>query len=257
MASTEDFYSVPVFLFKCIGSSIPPFGKQNPRKIKQKFLDIIHILMFCYLILFIGYILAYIFNAIEIKNYEMALISGSSICGAISCVLKRLAMSLKIKEMRQIKDELESIFPKTKAKLVWLKVKVYKQSVQKFCFYYTLITIGSCTCWCLKPVLIGLLKYVLYKRPYERDLIFYGYYFYDTRSNICIYIFSYFMEMVSGYFATILTFGIDMFICSIIIQCCMHFDFISRKLEEYNPRNAISNDNNILQLLILHRRCLQ
>lgn len=257
MLSSEDFYSMPVFLFKCIGSNIPPFGKQNPNKLKQIFLDIVHILLFVYMMLYICYILAYILKSIESEKYLFALIGGSSFCGTISCVLKKLAMSLKLPEMRKIKKALKSIFPKTQKDQILYKAKKYQQKVHKFCFYYSLVTMGSCTCWCLRPVFIGLLKFVLYKSSYERDLIFYAYYFYDTRSNIFIYIFTYIMEIITGYFSSILTFGIDMFICSVIKQLCMYLDFISKSLEEYNPKHFVTDQRSFLKLLNLHRRCLQ
>lgn len=74
--TSDDFFTVPVFLYKCIGSTIEPFGKklQNPNL--QKVIDILHLAMYTYFIYFSISIGACIYYEYKVQNYIDALTAG-------------------------------------------------------------------------------------------------------------------------------------------------------------------------------------
>lgn len=157
--------------------------------------------------------------------------------------------------MTELKRHLDSMFP-TVENQKFYRVEHYRKAVYKLFLCCCLFPIGSTTSWCIIPIIFRIFKCVTDKSPSERIMPFYAYYFYDTESNIFVYGLTYFMEACCGYFSGVIYFGVDMIICATVIQICMHFDYISRRLEEYEALGNSSDTEFLLPLLNLHKKCL-
>lgn len=253
MFSSEDFFLVPIFFYNCIGSSVQPFGRPNSIKKAKK---VFYIFMLNYSTLYCLYTAAYVYYAFGEGNFVDGLTACSSFVVGFMSVAKNLNFSYEIRAMTQIKKELEALFPSEEDQKRY-KVKDYQSRNHRVFYYYGLSSMISCTSWVLTPIAIGIFNYILTGVPYERNLPFYAHYFYDTKSNILVYTTTYFLEIISGFVVSILYFGTDMIMCCIVMQLCMHFDYISTTLEDYKPTGVSRSDQEfLLPMIDLHKRCL-
>lgn len=254
MFSSDDFFLVPVFFYNRIGSSVQPFGKPNSIP-KSK--EVFFFFMLNYSALFCVYTAAYVYYAFGEGNFVDGLTACSSFVVGFMGLTKNLNFWSEIGAMTKIKKELESLFPSEEDQKHY-KVKSYQSRNHRIFYYYGVSSMMSCTSWVLTPIATGIFNYILNGGPYQRNLAFYSHYFYDAKSNTLVYIITYFFEIGCGYFISILYFGVDMIMCSITMQLCMHFDYISRCLEDFKPSGVNRCDDEfITPLLDLHRRCLK
>lgn len=75
---SDDLSTVPVFLYKCIGS-IVELGKRNSKSNLQKFMDFLNFAVNCYFIYFSFSIGDCIYYENKIQNYVDALSTGRSV----------------------------------------------------------------------------------------------------------------------------------------------------------------------------------
>lgn len=113
--------------------------------------------------------------------------------------------------------------------------------------------------WNVMPMINSIKDYFIYGGRFRRDLCYFIWYPWDYENgSFWMYLLSYSIDVIAGVFAGVTFTNIDLILCAVITQICMHFDHISRSMEEYVPTGNLQDDYGfIIPVIKLHRKCLR
>lgn len=182
---------------------------------------------------------------------------------AFFATIKFVFCAWNLANFKRVHAHLRELFPKTASECRLYKVNEYfwPKWIQSILYFYW----GAVTFIVISPFWEGIILYVIdvlhmgfsdakynYIKLYE---ILYGF---DHRHPVA-YIVTYAIELMHAQFASVFNITADIWLLCYSLQTCMHFDYVARSLEQYEPdeRNALKDINFLAELIKKHQILLE
>lgn len=260
MKAFEDFFSVPIWIYRRLGNSAEPFGPPFNRAWKQVWCKrIYYTFLSCYFVIMVSTGFTIMDMMATDGSILDILTAGSCFLFCVNGVLKESFFYYRLKDMYSLADELKAIFPSTKQIQEKMMVSEYCRKTYNLFMSYVLFSNGCGLLWGVLPAFNSTKDYFIHGGKFRRDLCYYISYPWDyEKGSFWLYLLSYYFDLVGGVFATVTFTNIDLIMCAVINQICMNLDYISRSMEEYVPTGNLQEDYDfIFPFIKLHSKCLK
>ncbi|XP_065357382.1 odorant receptor 85f [Calliphora vicina] len=254
----QDFCHLPIFLLSSIGYDFK--NKTRPiwlvilGKCYFLFANMSHLYVF-------RYIAKATFNMIISTDFELSLllrlISGFNY--AVFSTVKFMAFHWYRKELINIYETLEEIFPKThKEKLLY---RVRDHFWPKWILFIVYFYVGAVAFIATSPLMEGIVLYLANVSKVGWRLAEFGYfklyeieYGFDHHSTFS-YLITYSMELMHAHYMVMCNLCADIWLLCFALQLCMHFDYVARSLENYEPNEQefVKDQEFIAELVKRHQ----
>ncbi|KNC33831.1 putative odorant receptor 49a [Lucilia cuprina] len=256
----QDFCNLPNKILSSIGCDLLNKPHSIWLSVLKKCYSIIAFLSHAYICI---YITKTMFNMIVSDDFELGLllrlISGFNY--ALFSILKAITFFWNIKEFMEIYQVLREIFPETRKEKLMLRVRDYFWP--KWILFTVYFYIGAVTFIASSPLLEGVILYIVsvfrvgwsraefgYFKLYE---IQYGF----DHHSVFAYIITYGMELMHAHFMVTFIICSDIWVLCFTLQLCMHFDYIARELQNYEPNEkAYVKDQEFIADLVKRHQIL-
>ncbi|XP_061386090.1 odorant receptor 49a-like [Musca vetustissima] len=238
----EDFVNLPCLLQKTLG-----FDFQGlPRCWLTKFLMKLYFLMALLSCLYATYFVANIaLTEILSRSEDLPLILRliDDIFHNLFGIVKSLVFFYNLKSNRKLFERLKAIFPTSLADRMaydvnayfwpkWITNTVYMQCCAIAVIVFSPLAVA------LVEYFVVLLKNGLLDAEFGYHILYGNQKYIVDHHNALGYIFIYSILVMGTHYAVIFNISPDIWLVAYAIQLCMHFDYISRNLEEYEPQEG-------------------
>ncbi|XP_017487849.1 PREDICTED: odorant receptor 67c-like [Rhagoletis zephyria] len=255
-----EFIHIPIVFYKTIGEDL--YEHRSSNRVRRLLLK---------LLLHIGFVNFNLLVMGEIIFFVKALRSSATILeatGVAPCIgfsfvanFKQIAMTVHRVTLRQHFDQMEEIFPKTVKQQNAYKLPQRERVMRRVMSVFTLLCLAYTTTFSIYPALKASVQYWLLDAPvFERSFGFAIWYPYKTTEKNWVYWLTYLGQVHGAYLAGVAFLSADLVLVASVTQLCMHFDFISRCLEEFGgaSQSDVQKDLEYLKTLIVkHAKCLK
>ncbi|XP_054729467.1 odorant receptor 67c [Anastrepha obliqua] len=256
----KDFIRIPVIFYQTIGEDL--YEHRSSNRIRRWLLK---------LLLYVGFFNFNLFVAGEIIFFIKALSSYATVLeatGVAPCIgfslvadFKQIALAAHRETLRQHLDQMEEMFPKGIELQAAYKLPQRERVMRRIMGIFALLCFAYTSTFSLYPALKASVQYWLLGAPeYERGFGFAIWYPYNPTENNWVYWLTYMGQAHGSYLAGVAFLSADLVLVASVTQLCMHFDFISRCLEEFGGATKMNaqKDLEYLQALVVkHAKCLE
>ncbi|XP_037932396.1 odorant receptor 67c-like [Teleopsis dalmanni] len=257
LRSYHEFIDLPIIFYKTIGEEIYAHRSTN------KQLSLLYVIYF-----YVGFInfnllsLAegvYFVNGLKDPATQMVAF-GVAPCIGFSFMVdfKQGALAVHKKILRKLLDELEAIFPSTTAKQEEYKLHYHERLMRRIMIVFSMLCLAYTSTFSFYPLFKSVVRYIL-GMGFERKLGFYTWYPFNTTEDLTIFWLTYLTQIHGAYLAGAAFLSLDLLLIASVTQLCMHFDNISKCLEEFVGAGKSDNEHiKFLQEIVQrHAKCLE
>lgn len=257
----SEFIYIPIKVYQTIGEDI--YEHRSPGRVRRLLLKSL---------LYIGFFNFNLHVLGEIVYFVKALNSFATILeatGVAPCIgfsfvadFKQIALTIHRGTLRKHLDQMEELFPKTAMQQVEYKLREHERAMRRVMYIFTLLCLAYTTTFSLYPALKASVQYWLLGAPvFERNFGFAVWYPYNATEKTWVYWLTYMGQVHGAYLAGVAFLSADLILVASVTQLCMHFDNISRCLEEFSgasQKTSAQEDLQYLQALVVkHAKCLE
>lgn len=255
----EDMMRVPVQFYRSIGEDIYAHRSKNP---------LISLLLKIYL--YAGFInfnllvigeLVFFYNSIQdFETIRLAIAVAPCIGFSLVADFKQFAMVYHKQTLIRLLDELEDMHPKTLEKQKEYKMSMFEQTMKRVINIFTFLCLAYTTTFSFYPAIKATVKFhLLGYETFDRNFGFLIWFPFDATSSNVVYWIMYWDIAHGAYLAGIAFLCADLLLVVVITQICMHFEYISMRLEEHpcHPGAVEENKEFLIYMIRYHDKCLR
>ncbi|XP_049310752.1 odorant receptor 67c [Bactrocera dorsalis] len=257
----SEFIRIPIRFYQTIGEDL--YEHRSPHRIRRLLLKSL---------LYLGFLNFNILVVGEIIYFVKALNSFATVLeatGVAPCIgfsfvadFKQIALTVHRRTLREHLDQMEDSFPKTAIQQVEYKLPQRERVMRRVMAIFALLCLAYTSTFSLYPALKAAVQYWLLGAPvFERNFGFAIWYPYNATEKTWVYWLTYMGQVHGAYLAGVAFLSADLVLVASVTQLCMHFDYISRCLEEFAGRSEKSSAQEDLQylqaLVVKHAKCLE
>lgn len=254
----ESFFKIPLFFYGTIGRRPVPFprSKSENTYLSSKIRRVYAISFFA-----IFYIMGtneglFGIDKIVKKQYKE---SFGAISGFLFCMpacIKEFIIFKNQKKFDYIVMQMFKLFPeKTNPNYQFYNVAGARKHLQITQTYFGAQCLSFCNTWMFGPLVINFIGFI-FKGHFEKQLPYYFLYPFDPLKDNLIFIGCYIFEVIIGYYSGMILLGADMLLGSVITCFSFQLDYISRRIENYEPNGTEKDDIFMSEITKLHTICL-
>lgn len=253
-----DMMRAPVRLYKTIGEDIYAHRSTNP--LNSLLLKIYLYAGFINFNLLVCGELVFFYKSMQdYETVRLAIAVAPCIGFSLVADFKQFTMVLHKQTLTQLLDELEQMHPKTLQQQRDYKMHDYERTMKRVIGIFTFLCLAYTTTFSLYPAVKASIKYnLLGYDTFDRNFGFLIWFPYDATSRNWIYWITYWDIAHGAYLAGIAFLCADLLLVVVITQLCMHFNYISLRLEAH-PCRADSDRENcrfLASMIKYHDKCL-
>ncbi|XP_004521076.1 odorant receptor 67c-like [Ceratitis capitata] len=255
-----EFIRIPIRFYQTIGEDL--YEHRSPHRIRRLILKAL---------LYIGFLNFNVLVLGEIIYFVKALNSFATVLeatGVAPCIgfsfvadFKQIALTVHRQTLREHLDQMEELFPKTVRQQAQYKLPQRERVMRRVMGVFTLLCLAYTTTFSVYPALKATVQYWLLGAPtFERNFGFAIWYPYNATGKTWVYWLTYMGQVHGAYLAGVAFLSADLILVASVTQLCMHFDYISRCLEDFAgaSKKCAEEDIKYLQALVVrHAKCLE
>ncbi|KAH8262462.1 hypothetical protein KR026_007118, partial [Drosophila bipectinata] len=255
----EDMMRVPVQFYRSIGEDIYAHRSKNP--LRSLLLKIYLYAGFINFNLLVIGELVFFYNSIQdFETIRLAIAVAPCIGFSLVADFKQFAMVYHKQTLIQLLDELEDMHPKTLAKQKEYKMSRFEQTMKRVINIFTFLCLAYTTTFSFYPAIKATVKFqFLGYETFDRNFGFLIWFPFDATSSNVVYWIMYWDIAHGAYLAGIAFLCADLLLVVVITQICMHFEYISMRLEEHpcHPGAVKENKEFLISMIRYHDKCLR
>lgn len=253
-----DMMRAPVRLYKTIGEDIYAHRSRNP--LKSLLLKIYLYAGFINFNLLVCGELVFFYKSMQdYETVRLAIAVAPCIGFSLVADFKQITMVLHKQTLTQLLDELEEMHPKTLEQQRAYKMIDYERTMKRVIGIFTFLCLAYTTTFSLYPAVKASIKFnFLGYDTFDRNFGFLIWFPYDATSKNWVYWITYWDIAHGAYLAGIAFLCADLLLVVVITQLCMHFNYISLRLEAH-PCHGDSDKENcrfLATMIKYHDKCL-
>ncbi|EDW80068.1 uncharacterized protein Dwil_GK24073 [Drosophila willistoni] len=257
----EDMMRMPVLFYRSIGEDIYAHRSRNP--LKSLFLRIYLYAGFInFNLLVIGELVFFYKSLQDFETIRLAIAVAPCIGFSLVADFKQAAMVMHRKLLIELLNELEDMHPKTLEKQRDYKMDQFERTMKRVINIFTFLCLAYTTTFSFYPAIKAAVKYnFLGYEIFDRNFGFLIWFPFDATRNNLIYWITYWDIAHGAYLAGIAFLCADLLLVVVITQLCMHFNYISMRLESHPcKRDGKEADKEniefLIQMIRYHTKCL-
>ncbi|XP_036327273.1 odorant receptor 67c-like [Rhagoletis pomonella] len=244
-----DFVKIPLFLLSLNGEKLFKWTPDEPPSRKQKIL----LRNCCMIILFnvIAMILFFFFGHLESALDYTALTIYWGF--ALNSFMKGGTLWVGRHKLEFVIKGLMARHPKTPEQRHAFRLVPYYQKIIAYNKYLTIWHLGTTSLFNLHPIVSSTVEYIWRKdkeQGFNYRFPFMMWYYYDEKKPI-FYLFSYLMQCCGSYCVSFLFLGADLLLITLVHVVNMHFEYLGRYIEEFQP-SGTDEDIEVLEPLVTY-----
>ncbi|KAH8380342.1 hypothetical protein KR009_010105 [Drosophila setifemur] len=255
----EDMMWVPVQFYRSIGEDIYAHRSKNPlRSLLLKIYLFAGFINFNLLV--IGELVFFYKSLQDFETIRLAIAVAPCIGFSLVSDFKQIAMVYRKQTLIRLLDDLEDMHPKTLAKQKEYKLPDFERTMKRVINIFTFLCLAYTTTFSFYPAIKASVKFnFLGYDTFDRNFGFLIWFPFDATSNNLIYWIVYWDIAHGAYLAGIAFLCADLLLVVMITQICMHFNYISIRLEEHpcTPGADQENKEFIIYIIRYHDKCLK
>ncbi|EDV51296.1 odorant receptor 67c [Drosophila erecta] len=250
---------VPVQFYRSIGEDIYAHRSTNPLK-SLLFKIYLYAGFINFNLLMIGELVFFYKSIQDFDTIRMAIAVAPCIGFSLVADFKHAAMIRGKKTLILLLDDLEIMHPKTLAKQKEYKLADFEKTMKRVINIFTFLCLAYTTTFSFYPAIKATVKFnFLGYDTFDRNFGFLIWFPFDATKNNLIYWITYWDIAHGAYLAGIAFLCADLLLVVVITQICMHFKYISMRLEDH-PCNSNEDKENIeflIGIIRYHDKCLK
>ncbi|KAH8266209.1 hypothetical protein KR038_009304, partial [Drosophila bunnanda] len=254
----EGMMRVPVQFYRSIGEDIYAHRSKNP--LKSLLLRIYLYAGFInFNLLVIGELVFFFKSLQDFETIRLAIAVAPCIGFSLMSDFKQFAMAYRKQLLIQLLDELEDMHPKSIQKQKEYQMPDFEKTMKRVITVFTFLCLAYTTTFSFYPAIKATVKYnFLGYDTFDRNFGFLIWFPFDATSNNIIYWITYWDIAHGAYLAGIAFLCADLLLVVVITQICMHFNYISLRLENHpcNPGEDRENIEFLVWIIRYHDKCL-
>ncbi|XP_017488559.1 PREDICTED: odorant receptor 67c-like, partial [Rhagoletis zephyria] len=253
-ATVKDFVKIPLFLISLNGEKLFKWTPDEPPSRRQK----IFLRTFSTIVTFnfSSMILFLIYDRLESALDYTALTIYWGF--GLNSLMKGGTLWLGRHELEFIIKGLMARHPKTREQRHAYRLLPYYKKITAYNKYLTLWHLGTTTLFNLHPIASSAVEY-LWREDKEQGFNyrfpFMMWYFYNEEKPIP-YLFSYTLQCFGSYYMSYLFLGGDLLLITLVHLVNMHFDYLGRHIEQFQPSGTDEDIKELGPLLGYHHEIL-
>lgn len=257
-SSFADMMRAPVRLYKTIGEDI--YAHRSSNALNSLLLKIYLYAGFINFNLLVCGELVFFYKSMqEFETVRLAIAVAPCIGFSLVADFKQITMVLHKKTLTQLFDELEEMHPKTFEQQHAYKMPDYERTMKRVIGIFTFLCLAYTTTFSLYPAIKASIKFhFLGYETFDRNFGFLIWFPYDATSHNWVYWITYWDIAHGAYLAGIAFLCADLLLVVVITQLCMHFNYISLRLEAHPCREDSDRENCrfLASMIKYHDKCL-
>ncbi|XP_017133586.1 odorant receptor 67c [Drosophila elegans] len=254
-----DMMRVPVLFYRTIGEDIYAYRSTNP--LKSLLLKIYLYAGFInFNLLVIGELVFFYKSLQDFETIRLAIAVAPCIGFSLVSDFKQAAMMTGKESLIMLLEDLEDMHPKTQQKQKAYKLLDFEKTMKRVINIFTFLCLAYTTTFSFYPAIKASVKFnFLGYDTFDRNFGFLIWFPFDATSNNLIYWITYWDIAHGAYLAGIAFLCADLLLVVVITQICMHFSYISRRLEEHPCKSDEDRENIefLVGIIRYHDKCLK
>ncbi|XP_034655826.1 odorant receptor 67c [Drosophila subobscura] len=254
----EDMMWVPVQFYRSIGEDIYAHRSKSP--LRSLLLKIYLYAGFINFNLLVIGELVFFYNSIQdFETIRLAIAVAPCIGFSLVADFKQFAMVHYKATLIRLLDELEEMHPKTQAMQRAYRMPDFERTMKRVINIFTFLCLAYTTTFSFYPALKASVKFnFLGYETFDRNFGFLIWFPFDATSSNWVYWIVYWDIAHGAYLAGIAFLCADLLLIVVITQICMHFNYISMRLEEHpcEPHKDKENIEFLVWIIRYHDKCL-
>ncbi|BFF97198.1 odorant receptor 67c [Drosophila madeirensis] len=254
----EDMMWVPVQFYRSIGEDIYAHRSKSP--LRSLLLKIYLYAGFINFNLLVIGELVFFYNSIQdFETIRLAIAVAPCIGFSLVADFKQFAMVHYKATLIRLLDELEEMHPKTLAMQRAYRMPDFERTMKRVINIFTFLCLAYTTTFSFYPALKASVKFnFLGYETFDRNFGFLIWFPFDATSSNWVYWIVYWDIAHGAYLAGIAFLCADLLLIVVITQICMHFNYISMRLEEHpcEPHKDKENIEFLVWIIRYHDKCL-
>ncbi|XP_017043538.1 odorant receptor 67c [Drosophila ficusphila] len=254
-----DMMWVPVQFYRSIGEDIYAHRSTNP--LKTLLLKIYLYTGFInFNLLVIGELVFFFKSLQDFETIRLAIAVAPCIGFSLVSDFKQIAMTNGKKSLIRLLEDLEDMHPKTLEKQKEYKLSDFEKTMRRVINIFTFLCLAYTTTFSFYPAIKATVKYNLMGyETFDRNFGFLIWFPFDATSNNWIYWITYWDIAHGAYLAGIAFLCADLLLVVVITQICMHFNYISMRLETHPCESEKDKENKefLIGMIRYHDKCLK
>ncbi|KAH8345976.1 hypothetical protein KR067_011497, partial [Drosophila pandora] len=255
----KDMLRVPVQFYRSIGEDIYAHRSKNP--LRSLLLKIYLYAGFInFNVLVIGEIVFFFKSIQSFETIRLAIAVAPCIGFSLVADFKQFAMVYHKQTLIRLLDELEDMHPKTLEKQKEYKMSNFELTMKQVINVFTFLCLAYTTTFSFYPAIKATVKFqLLGYDTFDRNFGFLIWFPFDATSSNLVYWITYWDIAHGAYLAGIAFLCADLLLVVVITQICMHFEYISMRLEEHpcHPGAVEENKEFLIYMIRYHDKCLK
>ncbi|KAH8305222.1 hypothetical protein KR018_005268 [Drosophila ironensis] len=255
----EDMMRVPVQFYRSIGEDIYAHRSTNP--LKSLLLRIYLYAGFINFNLLVIGELVFFYKALQdFETIRLAIAVAPCIGFSLVADFKQFAMVYHKSTLIQLLNDLEDMHPKTLGQQADYKMPVFEGTMKRVINIFTFLCLAYTTTFSFYPAIKATVKYnFLGYETFDRNFGFLIWFPFDATSSNLVYWILYWDIAHGAYLAGIAFLCADLLLVVVITQICMHFEYISKRLEEHPCLEEADHENKefLISMIRYHDKCLR
>ncbi|EDV40609.2 uncharacterized protein Dana_GF23834 [Drosophila ananassae] len=255
----KDMMRVPVQFYRSIGEDIYAHRSKNP--LRSLLLKVYLYAGFInFNVLVIGEIVFFFKSIQNFETIRFAIAVAPCIGFSLVADFKQFAMVYHKQTLIRLLDELEDMHPKTLEKQKEYKMSNFEQTMKQVINIFTFLCLAYTTTFSFYPAIKATVKFqLLGYDTFDRNFGFLIWFPFDATSSNLVYWITYWDIAHGAYLAGIAFLCADLLLVVVITQICMHFEYISMRLEEHpcHPGAVEENKEFLIYMIRYHDKCLK
>ncbi|XP_022232448.2 odorant receptor 67c [Drosophila obscura] len=254
----EDMMRVPVQFYRSIGEDIYAHRSTSPWRSL-----LLHIYLYAgfinFNLLVIGELVFFYKSIQDFETIRLAIAVAPCIGFSLVADFKQLAMVYYKQTLIKLLDELEEMHPKTLERQRAYRMADFERTMKRVINIFTFLCLAYTTTFSFYPALKASVKFnFLGYETFDRNFGFLIWFPFDATSSNLVYWIVYWIIAHGAYLAGIAFLCADLLLIVVITQICMHFSYISMRLEEHpcEPGRDKENVEFLVWIIRYHDKCL-
>ncbi|XP_016933675.3 odorant receptor 67c [Drosophila suzukii] len=250
---------VPVQFYRTIGEDIYAHRSTNP--LKSLLLKIYLYAGFInFNLLVIGELVFFYKSIQDFETIRLAIAVAPCIGFSLVSDFKQAAMVKGKKTLIMLLDDLEEMHPKSLKKQKEYRMSDFEKTMKRVINIFTFLCLAYTTTFSFYPAIKASVKFnFLGYETFDRNFGFLIWFPFDATSSNLVYWIMYWDIAHGAYLAGIAFLCADLLLVVVITQICMHFNYISMRLEEHpcKPEEDKENKEFLIYIIRYHDKCLK
>ncbi|XP_055903840.1 odorant receptor 85c-like [Eupeodes corollae] len=226
----SDFTKIPFDIYRLVGIRVYKYDPDEKQPLKEKIAFSMAILN-----LTIHFFLK---NAVPFYHkFEDPIELTAFACYAgfvINSLCKIIAVWCGRFFLKEVLVKMEEIFPKTEEDIIQYRLDEYYKKIEFYMRTLTIYHFSTTTMFNFFPLIQSIVEKIItgedfvYRFPFI--LVYPG-----NEKQFPIFLFAYFYQIMAAYILSCFFLGSDLLLVSIVHLACMHFDYLGKKITDFEP----------------------